>query len=53
MNNKKMKAKLKEVDQAAAQVSELEKQFDMGNLAQRISLERVKLVNKIGRKPEK
>jgi hypothetical protein len=53
MNNKKMKAKLKEVDQAAAQVTELEKQFDMGNLAQRILQERVQLVDNIGRKGEK
>lgn len=53
MNNKKMKAKLKDLDKSAAKVSELEKQFDMGNLAQRIWQERVQIVDKIGRKPEK
>ena len=50
MNNKKMKAQLKEVDQAAARVTELEKEFDLGNLAQRIHQARVEIVDKIGRK---
>jgi hypothetical protein len=50
MNNKKMKAQLKEVDQAAVRVTELEKEFDLGNLAHRIHQARVEIVDKIGRK---
>ena len=50
MNNKKMKDKLKEVDQAAARVTELEKEFDLGNLSHRIHQARVEIVDKIGRK---
>ena len=50
MNSKTMKAKLKQLDQNAERVAELEKEFDLGNLAQRISQERVAIVTKIGRK---
>jgi hypothetical protein len=50
MNNKKMKAELKVLDQAAVRVTELEKKFDLGDLAHRISQERTEIVNKIGRK---
>ena len=50
MNNKKMKAELQKVDKLSDRVAELEKQFDMGNVGQRISLERVQIVDKIGRK---
>jgi hypothetical protein len=53
MNNKRMAAKLKELDEAAARVAELEKEFDLGNLAHRISQARVEIVDKIGRKDEK
>jgi len=50
MNNKKMKAELKQLDESAARVAELEKEFDMGNLSQRISEERMAITSKIGRK---
>jgi hypothetical protein len=50
MNSKTMKAKLKQLDQAAERVAELEKEFDLGNLSQRISQERMAITSKIGRK---
>ena len=50
MNSKTMKAKLKQLDQAAKRVTELEKEFDLGDLSQRISQERMEITAKIGRK---
>jgi hypothetical protein len=50
MNNKKMKAELKQLDESAARVAELEKEFDLGDLAHRISQARLEIVDKIGRK---
>jgi hypothetical protein len=50
MNSKTMKAKLKQLDQTAERVAELEKEFDMGNLAHHISQARVAITSKIGRK---
>jgi hypothetical protein len=50
MNSKTMKAKLKQLDQSAERVAELEKEFDLGNLSQRISQERMVITSKIGRK---
>ena len=52
MNNKKMKKQLKKIDDLAIMVSELMKEFDMGNLADRVSDERLKVVDKIGRKSD-
>jgi hypothetical protein len=50
MNSKTMKAKLERLDQNAQRVAELEKEFDLGNLSQRISEERMAITSKIGRK---
>jgi hypothetical protein len=50
MNSKTMKTKLKQLDQAAERVTELEKEFDLGDLSHRISQERMAITSKIGRK---
>jgi len=48
MNNKTMKDRLKQLDQHAKRVAELEKEFDLGNLSYRISEERMMVTTKIG-----
>ena len=50
VNNKKMKAKLKKIDDLASKVAELSKEFDMGNLSERIEADRLAVVEKIGKK---
>jgi hypothetical protein len=50
MNNKKMKKDLKHLDEINSRVLEWNKEFDLGNLLEQIAKEKIKIVDKIGKK---
>jgi hypothetical protein len=50
MNNRKMKKDLKHLDEINSRVLEWNKEFDLGNLLEQIAKEKIKIVDKIGKK---